>query len=284
MQSFYDLISSRYSAEQYSEKHIDPDVFSQIIDAACISPLKNNTNSQRIKIMTDDEFKKVSNLSIDITGVFVPVLFCYDNYAIKADYSRDYFYGLETSVPQSLGYAESYVSAANAVNRAFEFGIIAKWINKFDKIYIRKILNLPRRYYPAVILTLGYPKDGISVESVKPISDDTLIINNAQHKYFHDTAIGNYETVGTFGENFYALDYIYNGRDDNAFFPLTKEEHDNPYKWWRTSQSLNDENRETIVFNGWTVTDTPKTIEIIKRGALNVKHDAYGYYYDFDLT
>jgi nitroreductase len=283
MQTFYDLIRSRYSVKSYSEKSIESDVFSQIFDAACVSPLINNMNSQRIRIMTNDEFKKVSMNYNNITGAFVPLLFCYDGSATNKEYSNNYISRLETGIPQSQGYAEAYISAANAMNCAFEFGIISNWVYKFDKILIRKILNLPRRYYPAVILTLGYPKENISVERNKSISVDTLILGNAEHKYFHLSSIGNYMSVGTFGEDFYALDYIYNGRNDSAFFPITKEEHDNPHKWWRLSPLLKDENRETIVFNGWTVTDTPKTIEIIKRGALNVKHDAYGDYYDVNL-
>ena len=175
-------LNKRKSTRIFSDKTISKEIKEAIFEATVNAPSAGNMQLYTIIDVQDQTIKnKLAELCDN-----QPFISKADMVLIYlADYQKWYdaflSCGLETREIQEgdllLATADACIAAQNTVTAAESFGIGSCYIGDIMENYekIKELLNLPRFTYPACMLVLGYPGEGIE-KVIKPKRVDNKYI------------------------------------------------------------------------------------------------------------
>lgn len=160
------LLIERASCRTFSDKKIPSDVLQLIFEAGIRTPSGGNLQPfSIIKIEKDDTRQKLAELCEHqnfIAQAPVNLLFCIDWYRIKrwAQLEIAPFTATSSFRHFWISFQDTIIAAQNICTAADSLGLGSVYIGTVLECFqeLRDMFHLPKRVFPVVLLSLGYPK------------------------------------------------------------------------------------------------------------------------------
>ncbi|GHU56668.1 hypothetical protein AGMMS49975_20410 [Clostridia bacterium] len=88
---------------------------------------------------------------------------------------------------------------------------------------------------------------------------------------FKRLKLGQWQSVGVFGEDVYAFECLIGRLNSALFWEITKEEFDTAEEWWEITDKNKDDIEKVLAYK-LVRTESKKKAEIMKRPQLQVKY------------
>lgn len=151
MDLFEDVISARRSIRSFKDEPIENDLLLKLVKAGVWAPTGGNAQTWDFIIVRERKMiEKIQTISPGILGTPVAlIVICQD---LKSSQRKGGDLGVET-----LSKMDTAMAAQNIMLQAHVEGIGSCPIASFHKKGVKKLLNIPERISPQLIVTLGYP-------------------------------------------------------------------------------------------------------------------------------
>lgn len=152
---FFEVINSRYSVRNFSDKEVEDEKINKILEAAQKAPSWQNRQPWYFIVVKDKELiKKISQfrpltLNINIFLKKAPVIIVLVS---KRELSGSRA-GLDYFLVDCAIAMEHLILAATAL------GLGTCWIGAFDEEYLKELLKIPKDWRIIALTPLGYPKE-----------------------------------------------------------------------------------------------------------------------------
>lgn len=146
-----EVMKQRYSCKNYSDRKVDKDTLTKILEAGRLAPTAKNGQIQKVYVLESEESLKIVDEVTPCRYNAQTVL------AIAFDKNNVYVYpdGLSNS-----GVEDASIVTTHMMLRAKDLGVDSCWLNFFDPVKLHELLNLPDNEQVAMLLDIGYPKEG----------------------------------------------------------------------------------------------------------------------------
>ncbi len=177
---FLELAKRRYSVRKYSGKKVPRKLITKCVEAAQIAPSAENVQPWRFLVVDDEE--KLKELKKNaFSGVYAVTKWANSAPVIivilaKPGIIANQIGGLIQGIDYYL--LDIGIGTEHLVLQATELGLGTCWIGWFNIKKTRKILNIPKKYKIAGLMTLGYfeYKENLAKKRRKKL-DDILFFN-----------------------------------------------------------------------------------------------------------
>ena len=148
---FTEVIKNRYSCKKFSDKQVNPQQLTEILEAGRVAPTAKNLQEQHIYVVQSEEMlakiDKVTPCRYGAPTVLV-VAFDKNNVFTYPGEKRD------------SGIEDASIVATHLTLAAYNAGVDSCWINFFDPEVLKKELNLPENEEILMLLDLGFAAEG----------------------------------------------------------------------------------------------------------------------------
>lgn len=148
---FLNLVRERYSLRAYADKPVDTEKLALVLEAGRLAPTAKNLQPQHIYVLKGACIDKAAQVSPCTYGAPVVLVICYDK-EVVAD--------LSSMNQVNFGYVDTACIITHMMLQATELGLGTCWIGMFDEKGLRRALDIPDKFIPAALMTLGYPAPG----------------------------------------------------------------------------------------------------------------------------
>lgn len=144
---FKDVIKNRYSCRKYSDKAVEPEKLTAILEAGRIAPTAKNLQEQRIYVLQSEEaLAKIDSVTPCRFGAPVVIAVAFDK-----DNTYTYPGGMKLG-----GDEDATIVATHMILAATDEGLGTCWLNRFDPMETAKILGLPENEELVMLMDVGY--------------------------------------------------------------------------------------------------------------------------------
>ena len=144
-----EIIKSRYSVRNYSDKPVEKETFDRIIEAGMLAPTAKNTQAQRIYILCSPE--AVAKIrSVCRSAYNAPAVMCFT--AKRDEVFRNPFEDNFNS-----GHQDCSIVATHMMLKAYELGLGTVWVNHFPRQQVRELFEIPEDEEIVLLMPIGYP-------------------------------------------------------------------------------------------------------------------------------
>ncbi len=163
---FKEVVKNRYSCKKYSDRKVEAEKITAILEAGRLAPTAKNLQEQRIYVIQSEELlaeiDKLTPCRYNAPTV-VAVAFDKTNVFTYPGEKRD------------SGIEDASIVATHLMLAAADEGVDSCWLNFFDPEKAAKALNLPENEEVLMLLDLGYAAEDAGPlpnhDSRKPLSD-----------------------------------------------------------------------------------------------------------------
>lgn len=252
------IIDERASCRSFLEKQIPEDILNKVLDAACSSPSGGNFQAYSIIKVTDKEKKlKLQEYSRDqkfIGKAPVNLVFCIDYRRIKRITEvepcpfnfTEQFKDLWMTIIDVTASAQTMCLAAESLGLKSIY--IGNILNEADKV--SELLNIPDYVFPAIMVTLGYPKS--SPKAPKKFGRNVIVheeeykdmdIDSLMNEYKEKNSGWKMKAMDRFVERLYNTALEYNGIEyaEKCKNYVLEKEAISPYQYWFGCYYLDDD-------------------------------------------
>lgn len=144
---FRDVIRKRYSCRKYSDREVEPEKLSAILEAGRLAPTAKNLQEQRIYVIRSEEaLAKIDLVTPCRFGAPIVI-------AVAFDKNNVYTYpgGMKTS-----GDEDATIVATHMILAAADEGLGSCWLNRFDPEKTAELLGLPENEELVMLMDIGY--------------------------------------------------------------------------------------------------------------------------------
>lgn len=144
---FLKLAEKRYSCKKYSDRIVEDDKLTAILEAGRLAPTAKNLQEQHIYVATtDDALTKIDQCTPCRYGArtVLIVAFNKENVYIYPGGKRD------------SGIEDASIVATHMMLAAADAGVDSCWVNCFDPDKLHSLLGLPENEEILMLLDLGY--------------------------------------------------------------------------------------------------------------------------------
>ncbi|MDH4222729.1 MAG: nitroreductase family protein [candidate division Zixibacteria bacterium] len=164
---FFEVIKERHSIRMFKTKNIEKDKLDKLLYVANSAPSAGGLQAYQIflvsKLALKNELAKAAYGQEFIAQAPVNLVFCSEPLRSARKYGKR---GAELYSIQDATISAAYVHLA-AVD--LELGSVI--VGAFDQEVVSRILNLPDRFKPIIILPVGYPAEKPYVTARRKIND-----------------------------------------------------------------------------------------------------------------
>ena len=148
---FLKLAKERYSCKKYSDKQVEAEVLTQILEAGRLAPTAKNLQEQKIYVLQSEAaLAKVDQLTPCRYGAPTVLLVAFDKENVFT-----YPGGKRDS-----GVEDARIVATHLMLAAADAGVDSCWLNFFDPEEAAKLFELPENEEVLMLLDLGYAAEG----------------------------------------------------------------------------------------------------------------------------
>ncbi|MCR5177184.1 MAG: nitroreductase family protein [Anaerovibrio sp.] len=148
---FKELIKKRYSCKKYSDKQVEKDKITAILEAGRVAPTAKNLQEQRVYVIQSKELlAKIDDATPCRYGAPVVIAVAFDKNNVFT-----YPGGLRDS-----GIEDATIVATHMLLAAADEGLNSCWLNYFDPEIVRQKLDLPANEEVLMLLDIGYADEG----------------------------------------------------------------------------------------------------------------------------
>lgn len=148
---FKEVIRKRYSCKKYSDRPVDEEKLTAILDAGRHAPTAKNLQEQHVYVLRSPEaLAKVDSVTPCRYGApaVLVVAFNKNNVFTYPGGGRD------------SGIEDATIVASHMILAAADEGIDSCWVNNFDPAELASALELPENEEILMMMDLGYAADG----------------------------------------------------------------------------------------------------------------------------
>lgn len=146
-----EVMKQRYSCKNYSDQKISDDILTEILEAGRLAPTAKNGQIQKVYVLNSKE-------SLGFVDEVSPCRYNAQT-VLAISYDKNNVYVYPDGVSNS-GMEDTAIVTTHMMLRAKELGVDSCWLNFFDPNKLHELLGLPENEQIAMLLDLGYPKEG----------------------------------------------------------------------------------------------------------------------------
>lgn len=148
---FTELAKKRYSVRRFDPRPVEEDKLRSILEAGNLAPTAKNLQPQRIYVVRSPEnLNKIRGLTESHYGAPVVLIFAYDK-------TEEWQNPLEAGI--HAGPQDVSIVATHVMLKATELGLGSVWVNMFSPTETKKVMGLPEKEVPLLLMPIGYPAD-----------------------------------------------------------------------------------------------------------------------------
>ncbi|MBR4555298.1 MAG: nitroreductase family protein [Ruminococcus sp.] len=163
---FKEVVKSRYSCKNYSNRQVEPEKLTAILEAGRLAPTAKNLQEQHIYVIQFAEKLAVID-QITPCRYGAPTVL-----AVAFDKNNVFTYPGEK---RDSGVEDAAIVATHLTLAAANEGVDSCWLNYFDPDKAAELLGLPENEEVLMLLDLGYAGEGAGPlpnhSSRKPLSE-----------------------------------------------------------------------------------------------------------------
>lgn len=149
---FIELVKSRYSCKNFSEKEVEKEKLDLILEAGRLAPTAKNMQIQRIYVAESDEaLKKIDELTPCRYKAHLVLLVAFDESEAFVYPGEKYNSGIE----------DATIVASHMILAAASQGVDSCWVNFFDPGKAHEKFSLPKNEKIIAMIDLGYANKGV---------------------------------------------------------------------------------------------------------------------------
>ena len=158
--NFLNIVKTRQSVRKYTDRPVEREKLIQCVEAARLAPSAENVQPWHFLIVDDPDLK--NNLADQaFSGVFRPTLWAKKAPVLVVILATPDI--LANRIGKQITGIQYYlldigIAGEHFVLQARELGLGTCWIGWFNAKGVKKALNLPKKYRPVSILSVGYPE------------------------------------------------------------------------------------------------------------------------------
>ncbi len=148
---FKDVIRNRFSCKKYSDRPLEDEKLTAILEAGRLAPTAKNLQEQHIYVVRDPAaLAKLDTITPCRYGAPVVLAVAFDstNVFTYPGGSRD------------SGMEDATIVATHMILAAADEGVNSCWLNFFDPAAVKEALGLPVHEEVLMLMDLGYAADG----------------------------------------------------------------------------------------------------------------------------
>ena len=148
---FKEVIKSRYSCKKYSDRQVEPEKLTAILEAGRLAPTAKNLQEQRVYVVQSPEIlAKIDAVTPCRYGAPTVLVVAFDkkNVFIYPGGKRD------------SGVEDASIVATHMMLAAADEGVDSCWLNFLDPDKMAEALGLPENEEVLMVLDLGYAAEG----------------------------------------------------------------------------------------------------------------------------
>ena len=170
--TFLELAKARYSVRKYSDRAIEEEKLSLILEAGRVAPTACNNQPQKIYVAKSEEVRrKLASVCRCTFDAPVILVVCYDR-------NRDWKNKLQPGYES--GETDAAIVCTHMMLQAFELGIGSCWVGYFNAQAVSEALGLPENVTVSALLPMGYPSEKAEPlplhSQYRPLEDTVVII------------------------------------------------------------------------------------------------------------
>ena len=146
---FTEVLENRYSCKDYTDKQVEKEKLTKILEAGRVAPTAKNLQEQKIYVVQSKEYLAKIDACTPCRYHAPTVL------VVTYDKNNVFTYPGEK---RDSGVEDATIVATHLLLAAYNEGIDSCWINFFDPQKIAQELNLPENEEVVMMLDLGYGK------------------------------------------------------------------------------------------------------------------------------
>ncbi len=148
---FRETVQSRYSCKKFSDRPLEPDRLTAILEAGRLAPTAKNQQEQRVYVVqSPDLLAKIDAVTPCRYGAPAVLVVAYDT-----RYVFTYPGGKRDS-----GAEDAAIVATHMMLAAADQGVDSCWVNFFDPDQLAAALGLPEQEQVLMLMDLGYAAEG----------------------------------------------------------------------------------------------------------------------------
>jgi len=163
---FKDVVKNRYSCKKYSERQVEPEKLTSILEAGRLAPTARNLQEQHVYVVqSEDGLEKIDTVTPCRYGAPTVLVVAYDAANVFTYPGGKYDSGIE----------DATIVATHMILAAANEGVDSCWLNMLDPDRMAEVLGLPDNERVLMAMDLGYAADGagpLEKHSIrKPLTD-----------------------------------------------------------------------------------------------------------------
>ena len=148
---FKEVIRNRYSCKKYSDRQVEPEKLTAILEAGRLAPTAKNLQEQHVYVLqTADSLAKIDEATPCRYGAPTVLVVAFDKKNVFT-----YPGGKRDS-----GVEDASIVATHMMLAAADEGVDSCWLNFFDPEKLAVGLELPENEEILMVMDLGYAADG----------------------------------------------------------------------------------------------------------------------------
>ncbi len=148
---FKEVVKNRYSCKKYSDRQVEGEKLTEILNAGRLAPTAKNLQEQHIYVLQSAEaLAKVDAVTPCRYGAGTVL-------AVAFDRENVYTY---PGGKRNSGVEDAAIVATHMILAAADEGVDSCWINFFDPEKLAELLDLPEKEEILMLMDLGYAAQG----------------------------------------------------------------------------------------------------------------------------
>jgi nitroreductase len=148
---FKEVVKNRYSCKKFSDRQVEPEKLTAILNAGRLAPTAMNLQEQRVYVLqTPEMLAKIDAVTPCRYGAPTVLVTAFDRQNVFT-----YPGGKRDSGVEDASIVATYMMLAAA-----DEGVDSCWLNFFDPEKLAEQLGLPENEEVLMVLDLGYAADG----------------------------------------------------------------------------------------------------------------------------
>jgi nitroreductase len=148
---FKEVIKKRYSCKKYSDRQVEKEKLTAILEAGRVAPTAKNLQEQHVYVLQSaDVLAKIDTVTPCRYGAPTVLVVAFDRNNVFTYPGGKYDSGVE----------DATIVATHLILAAADEGVDSCWINFLDPEKLADVLGLPENEEVLMVLDLGYAAEG----------------------------------------------------------------------------------------------------------------------------
>ena len=168
---FKEVIKNRYSCKKYSDRQVEAEKLTAILEAGRLAPTAKNLQEQHVYVLQSaDALSKIDTVTPCRYGAPTVLVVAFD--------SKNVF--TYPGGKRDSGVEDATIVATHMILAAADEGVDSCWLNFLDPEKLAELLGLPENEEVLMVLDLGYAAEGAGPlpnhSSRKPLGETVTYI------------------------------------------------------------------------------------------------------------